>query len=110
MRLKQNELKTVYVFGAGKIDDDSPNFYPGEEPDDVFLKTIRCNVQCADNKITAEVYGKKAFDMFQLLCETGVDINDSMKISLTDDTKPTHNIVSIRPYSTHTTVLIEVIP
>ena len=110
MRLKQNELKTVYVFGAGKVDEDSPDFYPGEEADNVFLKTIRCNVQCADSKITAEVYGKKAFDMFQLLCEIGVDINDSMKISMTDDTKPTHNIVSIRPYSTHTTVLIEVIP
>lgn len=109
MRLLQKDLKNVYIFGQQAVNEDSPDFYPGQEAEDVYTHTIRCNVQPAESRITVEVYGVKVYSMYSLICEPACNIPDNARISFVGKDKPTHKIASIKEYGTHKVLLVEVI-
>ena len=99
------DLKPVHVFKMVK----SSGVYVGTEMVAEYSHTIKANIQPAESKITAEVYGERVHNMFTVLCPAGVQICDKDKVSLAEDkqTEPTHKIVSVKRYSDHSVLLVE---
>lgn len=98
-------LKPVYVFTQKETESD----YVGTKTEWVISHTIHANVQCAANKLTSEIYGERVSNMLSLICDESAEINEGNRVSFTCSGKPTHKIVSVMRYSTHKTVLAEVI-
>ena len=101
MRLIQKELRPVHLFKQEELD----SGYVGTEVVPVYIKTVMCNVQPAGNQITVEAYGEKALNMLSILC--GGKPEGVTDVSLTGQNTPSHKIVSITVYTTHTKLLAE---
>jgi hypothetical protein len=106
MRLLMKKLKPVYVFEMRERD----SGYVGTETVPVYKRRVMCNVQPAESKITVEMYGERVKDMKRVICADLGAILPHMQVSFTDNTKPTHNILSVPEYSDHTWILAEVLP
>lgn len=103
MRLMQKDLKPVHLFTSKEVQSD----YVGNVEKWEYTNTVQCNVQPADNKITAEIYGKRVHDMISLLCPLDCGITEDTRLSLAEKDKPTYEIKSIKYPSTHISVLAE---
>ena len=105
--LLMKDLKPVHVFKMVK----RSGIYVGTETVAEYSHTIKANIQPAESKITAEVYGERVHNMFTVLCSAGAQICDKDKVSLAEDnqTAPTHKIVSAKRYSDHSVLLVEAI-
>ena len=107
MRLLVRDLVPVHVFTAHAVDESDPDFYPGTQPEQRYSHTLRCNVQPAENRATAEVFGVKVYDMVSILCERDAKLAQHDMVSLAGTEKATHRIVSVKPYQTHLVCLAE---
>ena len=105
MRFMRRNLKPVYVFCPKETD----SGYVGTKTEYVPSHKIWCVISPAENKITAEIYGKRVYDMISLMCDTKEDIQGAHRLSLDGFSTPEYKIVSVKKYSVHTEVLAEVI-
>lgn len=105
MPLLRKNLKTVYIFR--QREDDSG--YVGTKATYSPSHTEFCNIQPSTNKLMAEVYGERVFSMFTLLCSLDSNINEGDRLSFDGFSKPSHKVVSVMLYTTHKTILAEVI-
>lgn len=103
MRLAQKYLRDVHVFTRQTIE----SGYVGTETKWVYHNTIKCDVQPAESKITAQIYGDKVYDMYSVICPLGAIGNDH-KISFASRDKAEYKVVSVKNYLDHTVVLAEV--
>lgn len=103
MNFLRKDLKPVHVFKETKLESD----YVGTKTADAYSHTVMCNVQSSLDKLTAEIYGERSYNMFTVMCRRGDDV--SGKISFTGKDAPTHRIISIKHYTQHSVILAEMI-
>lgn len=103
MRLMQKDLKPVHLFAAQEVE----SGYVGTVTKWNYTDTVQCNIQPADNKITAEVYGERVYNMISLLCPLDCGITEAVRLSPTSKEAPDYKVVSIKTYITHIAVLAE---
>lgn len=107
MRLMEKDLKDIYLFEMQQPDEDSPDFYPGQQPEWSYARTVRGNVQPAENKLTAEMYGERVHDMLSVILPLGSGICEGVRISFSGTQKADYKAVSVKEYNTHTVILAE---
>lgn len=104
-RLIRKDLKPVYVFAA----QEQESGYVGTKTVWAYSHTVQCNVQPAENKLTAEIYGVRVYDMYSLICGLSDALSEGQRVSFGSVEKPTHRIVSVKRYGMHKVLLAEVI-
>ena len=107
MRLMEKDLKDIYLFEMQQPDEDSPDFYPGQQPEWSYARTVRGNVQPAENKLTAEMYGERVHNMFSVLLLPGSGVYEGMRMSFSGTQKADYKEVSVKEYSSHSVILTE---
>ena len=103
MRLLKKSLRNVYTFAKETVD----SGYVGTKETYVYRKTVKCNVQPAENKITSEIYGERVYSMYRLIYGNNCTLCDA--VSFTGRKEPTHKIITVEKYSDHIVALAEVI-
>lgn len=107
MRLMRRYLKPIHLFEMQAPNEDSPDFYPGQQPEWTYTRTVRGNVQPAENKLTAEMYGERVHDMLSVILPLGSGICEGVRISFSGTQKADYKAVSVKEYNTHTVILAE---
>lgn len=107
MRVMEADLKPIHLFEMQAPDEDSPDFYPGQQPEWTYARTVRGNVQPAENRLTAEIYGERVHDMLSVILLPGSGIHEGMRLSFSGAEKADYKTVSVKEYSTHTVILAE---
>ena len=102
VRLTRSLLKTVNVYRGTE----TTSAYIGTEITLASVGSIQANVQSAENRLNAEIYGEKVKDMKTLYCEIGANVllGDTVEI---DGVR--YKIISLKPYNTHITIIGELI-
>lgn len=103
MRLTQRDLKDVYIFTSQTVD----SGYVGTQTNWIYSHTIKCDVQPGENKITAQIYGDRVYNMYIVICQLGA-ISECCKLSFSGDDQAEYQVVSVKDYLDHTVVLAEV--
>lgn len=103
MRLTQRDLKEVYLFTPETVE----SGYVGTITKWTYTETVKCDVQPADNKIEAEVYGERVYNMLSILCLPDCGMSEDIRLSINSKAAPEYKVVSIKPYSDHLVVLAE---
>lgn len=105
MPLLRKHLKPVYIFRQKEED----SGYVGTKAVCSPSHIEYCNIQPAANKLTAEIYGEKVYNMYTLLCGLESNICEGDRLAFNGFSKPSHKAVSVMVYTTHKTILAEVI-
>lgn len=104
MRLKLNELKLVQVFTSLEVDDGYIGTTTKYQPD----RIVKANVQTAQSKLNAEIYGERVSEMLTLyLCNPNT-LEKGEGISLNGEEEPTHKIIDHKGYRFHSVAIAEV--
>lgn len=104
MPLLRKHLRPVYLFSQQEED----SGYVGTTTIYVPSHIEYCNIQPVTNTVTAEIYGERVYNMVSLMCELKANIHEGDRLSLSDFTVPSHKVVSVMTYTTHKTILAEV--
>ena len=105
MLLKLNESKPGRVFSPVEVSDGyigtTTEYQPG--------RMISANVQTAESRLNAELYGERVSEMLTLyLCRPYfLEKGEAVAIGLAE--KPTHKVIDCKHYRLHTVALAEVI-
>ncbi len=104
MRLKLNELKQIQVFIPSEVDDGYIGTTTEYRPD----RIVKANVQTAESRLNAEIYGERVGEMLTLyLCKPNA-LEKGEGIALKGEVKPTHRVIDCKHYRFHTTAIAEV--
>lgn len=108
MRLKKNDLVTVYFRERTVSQDDESNEIPSWG-DSVALEM---NVQSASGAVNATIYGSKLSSMKSCkyqgdLLKEGRDEGNGICLYVKEDETPDYRINSIQPFSTHFNIMLE---
>lgn len=103
MRVTVNRLTTIPLYR----DVTQATGYVGNKGVPTLVGNISADIQPAENRLTAEIYGRKVSEMLSLICPIETDIRDGDSVIIGGGATPTHRIVSVKPYSQHKTALAE---
>ena len=105
MRLKLNELKQVQVFTPSEVDDGYIGTATEYQPD----RIVKANVQTAESRLNAEIYGSRVSEMLTLyLCKLG-KLEKGEGIAVNGEEAPTHKVIDCKVYRFHSVAVAEVI-
>lgn len=105
MPLIRKRLMPVHIFVLVERDDG----YVGTETVPEFSRTVNANVQPAESKVTAEVYGERVCNMLSVIAPAGAQIDERNELSFGNGQEfaPTHKVISVKHYSDHSVILAE---
>ena len=102
MRLRYRDTVQITRYQPEAAEDK----YAGVSRTWVPAGTILAVVAPAENKRTVELYGERVVNMLQLTLEPGAQLKLGDGISRSGDA-PTHIVLGIKKYSTHSAAIVE---
>lgn len=103
MRFCQKNLQKIKLF---KNKNGNSN-YVGTISEAVFIGEAEANIQTAENKLNAEIYGERVGEMLALYCSYPLKINNGDYVGIYDCNSFTHKVVSVKLYKLHAVLLVE---
>lgn len=104
MRLKLNESQKVQVFSPIEVSDG----YIGTTTKYQPSRTITADIQTAENKLNAQLYGDRVSEMLTLYLCFPYSLENGEAIAMGVEEKPTHKVIDCKHYRFHTTATAEV--